>query len=859
MAWCISTLLWCTILFLFDISIGLVWIIFAIISAMIFKKILFSEKFIQSHLWFPAKKESKAQEFQEPTILKDDEYLEPIHTTIESAVVFENRTETFEESEFELMIKKWNSWIKVFFSENLLAKLWAILIFLWVVFFLTLVYQQVWDVAKMLIGLISWMIFYWVGVWLHTKGYANESKIMLWLGILINYLVILSGRYIIGTDGILSEGLTFIFLILNTVFAVATSLVYTSNMLLLFGFIVAYLNPFLVWGSSETPYTLVGYTLIVSMGALFMAANNKNIALFIISLIFGNLLILIAPESAVNQGIIQLIGFNFLYLISLWAATKFSDNYKTLLEIVFGGWFFILGMFIFSNIAYCNELSYMIAAISSGFVLMLGGYMMSFQKPYLYSIATVGWVLTLGSVILISGADMFNGAAYHNGMLIISIISIIVFALTHSIFPFINTTLMREKKYMSSFLTSNITGVLFLWVMLFIFGETFFPWLALGVSFLALAILYFLYLFICIHILGINNIKQDSNSQSIVYTIIGVIFSLVAIAVAFIFSKYPEIIGTLWLFESTLAFYFFSRFRNWKLYIVGIVLFVIWILKFAGLINIVEEWNFTLLISLSIVFISLVLNIIFISPKLTEKAEWYDMTHSILHLCAIWFFTTLLIIIIPSTGYGWGVLWVSIFICILAWIYGYYCSRVLKHMFLVIFSLFAIYHIMIFDTITWRIARDEVQYLQVLQYISSLLMVLSYWLYKKYNTLSHLSSILGAILWGYLFIITTMYVFYIFQNSFTITIYWGLLSFSFLMYGISKNIIKIRTIGLYIILLTAGKVFFYDIWYNFDDAISRVVALIFVWILMIIISTQYTKKYGNNLTGEFSIKNFIGK
>jgi len=68
-----------------------------------------------------------------------------------------------------------------------------------------------------------------------------------------------------------------------------------------------------------------------------MAANNKNIALFIISLIFGNLLILIAPESAVNQGIIQLIGFNFLYLISLWAATKFSDNYKTLLEIVFGG------------------------------------------------------------------------------------------------------------------------------------------------------------------------------------------------------------------------------------------------------------------------------------------------------------------------------------------------------------------------------------------------------------------------------------------------------------------------------------------------------------------------------------------
>jgi len=69
--------------------------------------------------------------------------------------------------------------------------------------------------------------------------------------ILINYLVILSGRYLLGNDvssdaTLLSVTTTFIFLIFNTVFAVATSLVYNSRTLLIFSFIFAYLNPLIV-------------------------------------------------------------------------------------------------------------------------------------------------------------------------------------------------------------------------------------------------------------------------------------------------------------------------------------------------------------------------------------------------------------------------------------------------------------------------------------------------------------------------------------------------------------------------------------------------------------------------------------
>ena len=904
MTWFLSLSLWFIVFFLLGISFDimtwgwfglldsnmlLVWLIFISIFTLILKKIFFSANFIQSRLevfarwvedisssaWdIPTPAQTTHDHWvpdtiQTPSITVHQEEEKP-QDTVPTEWVIENKASTsgivmeyeeiYEPSPLDVTLDNWWKAIKVFFSENLLAKLWAILIFLWVLFFLNLIYNQVWDVAKMIIGLSAGLSVYGLWIWLDTKWYTNESRILMWLGILINYLVILSGRYILGEAWILSEWLTFAFLILNTIFAIATSLVYQSSTLLLFAFVVAYLNPLLVGASSETPYTLVGYTLIISVGALFMSAKNKSIILFVLSLIFGNILIFAAPESILNQGIFKLVWFNMLYLISLWAGIQFSDKYKTVLEILFAGWFFVLGMFIFWNFSYFTELPYTITALISGFILMIGWYLLSFKKPYLYSIATAGGVLTLWSVIVISGWDMFRGYGYDNwAFLLTSISSIIVFAFSHWIVPFIHPTLMSDKKHINSFLIGNITGVLFLGFMLYMFGGLFFPGLILGFAFLSLALCYAIYLFLCIQKLDIDVIKQDTSLQNIVFAIIGIIVSLVAIAVAFIFSKYPEIIGTLWLFEATLLFYFFSRVKSWKLYIAGIVLFIIGILKFVGLLDIVQSWDFMLLISLTIVFISLVLNIRFISPKVTQQVDGYDLWHSILHLLSIWVFAGLLLIIIPSTGHGWSILWIGLFVWVLAGIYGYCSSRVLKYTYLVIFIGFAMLQIGAFDSTMWKIDHNEKEYLRVLQYATSGILVLGYWLYKKYNSLSHLSVILGALLWGYLFIITTMYVEDIFNSLFAITIYWGLLAFIFLMHGISKDIIKIRTLGLYIMMLTAGKIFLYDIWYNFDDAISRVVALIFVWILMMIISTRYTKKYGNNLTGEFNIRNLMKK
>ena len=92
-----------------------------------------------------------------------------------------------------------------------------------------------------------------------------------------------------------------------------------------------------------------------------------------------------------------------------------------------------------------------------------------------------------------------------------------------------------------------------------------------------------------------------------------------------------------------------------------------------------------------------------------------------------------------------------------------------------------------------------------------------------------------------------------------VTLYWGVLAFGILSYGIAKDILFMRTLGLYLITLTASKVFLYDIWMSVDDTVSRVIALIVVGVLMIVLSTMYTKKFGNNLNAEFKISNLFPK
>ena len=75
---------------------------------------------------------------------------------------------------------------------------------------------------------------------------------------------------------------------------------------------------------------------------------------------------------------------------------------------------------------------------------------------------------------------------------------------------------------------------------------------------------------------------------------------------------------------------------------------------------------------------------------------------------------------------------------------------------------------------------------------------------------------------------TTYYIGDFFNNSFAITLYWGVLFFILLSIGISKNMQKVRTFGLYILIMLLAKIIFFDIWMELDNSLARVIALMFV-------------------------------
>jgi hypothetical protein len=160
-------------------------------------------------------------------------------------------------------------------------------------------------------------------------------------------MVILAGRYLLGgeseTGNLLPVSITFLFLILNTLFGVTTALVYQSHALLVFSFVFAYINPLLLGTSSQEPYTLLGYTMIVTLGAMFMSYTRKDIILFVLAFVASAFLFLGAPSGDSTGWITKLLCINSLGALSLYVSTIFQKRYQYINELLIGGTFFLIG------------------------------------------------------------------------------------------------------------------------------------------------------------------------------------------------------------------------------------------------------------------------------------------------------------------------------------------------------------------------------------------------------------------------------------------------------------------------------------------------------------------------------------
>lgn len=266
---------------------GWIW---GVIFSLVIKGWFLSEKYIESSLRnTPQNTLESIYQARESTILateiwedssKETTIVTPLTSSYTLPTLLSDNPESLDTNEEEKIEEIYTpsapskpNWLVVFFSDRPLAKIGGILLFLGALFFLSLIWAAVGEVGKVLIGILFGFSLYGVGVWMDTRWHIAESRTLLGVGIAINTLTILSGRWIIGdTDSsVLSDSITLIFLLLNTLFAVVTALVYSSRTFLIFSFVFAYLIPFLVGSKSESAILMILYTAIVSLSWYILA------------------------------------------------------------------------------------------------------------------------------------------------------------------------------------------------------------------------------------------------------------------------------------------------------------------------------------------------------------------------------------------------------------------------------------------------------------------------------------------------------------------------------------------------------------------------------------------------------------
>ncbi len=529
--------------------------------------------------------------------------------------------------------------------------------------------------------------------------------------------------------------------------------------------------------------------------------------------------------------------------------------------------FFLLIIFIFifdySLISFTKELTiteFTIIIISS-FIFLFPSYYFSSKNGLwkLYTIWTIWWVLILLPII----KTTWN-------LFILSIIWIIIFAISNLLIPFLNKNLIKKKSNFYNLIIWNLISVLFLAFEIYNFGSVYFLWnteswisgyLTLGFLYLWFAVIYFIESFLIIQKIWFDKVKKDVLWwKNIFYTYVWISISLFSFAIAFIFSKYPEIITITWLFESTILYYFYNKTKELKIFIAWTLLFFIGLFKFTVLINVVNQKDFSFLISFVIIFISFILNLKFIDFRnlIKEKGN-YIISHYILHIIAMWIMWILLLIIIPSTWNGWSMFWISIFLLTISYFYTIFNSSFLKYILLFAIWIFWFIHIFSINYIFNNLEIRNKEFLKIIQYITTLIIIFIAFIQNKFNNIKKQRIIINIVVWIYLFIISNIYIYDIFKDLlqiFSITFYWGIIASILLIYWIQKNIIKYRTLWLYFLTLTSLKVFLYDIW-QIGDTNSRVFTFWILGIIFIVVSTLYSKKYWNNLIWEFRLDNIF--
>lgn len=886
---------------------------------------------------------------EQEKINQEKEIQEKIYNEKREKILSENRK--IEEKVHK--VKKDNEllkYLKSFFQENLLAKIWAILVFIWVLFLMGLIWNSIWQMMKLTIWFIIWFTIYTAWVYLDKLWIYAESKILLWTWILINFLVILWWRHIlesnVNSSEFLSAWVTLVFLVLNTIFAVFTSLVYKSKTLLFFSFILAYINPLLLWEPSKNPYNLISYSLIVSLWAIYIWIKQKLYSLVITSFVLWNILFLIAPfsneiwwvsklvfssilwiitlvslhlKSYKNLSILFILNYVFLILLlnikanlnlnNLWLITYYTsiisfffiwitlfikNSIKNINYILFFPVWIVLLMiftwnifsielllwltvisylisfrFVYDNIS--NFVKYLFFSILWAFIIIVNfviwvdirdievdklstivSWIISivfFLVSYLYSrkenLAYLYSIWTIWTIWMLLPITNIVENYYLN---IFILVLVLIFALVNTLFPLINKNLIWEKVDIKNLVLWSIIWSIYIWFELYKYWQEFFPGVTLWISFTILAIYYFIIAVIVINNNPVEKEKTNEKIKNAIYNYLLISISFFTLSIAIIFSDNPSIISIIWLIEATILYFFYSKTDSKKIYILSVIISIIWSVQLIEIVSNLDYKEYSFYITFIIILLSFILNIFFTKNKENSVEKWvFDIVNM------IWVSTLLIWILIVTidTKYLLNVLIVSIVFIILAIKYAYYNSKITKWYFIFITLLIFLFHVNEFDYYKNFSLINSTLFLTSNLSIISILWIVIYLFNKvnKYNTFNNTINIISLI---YFVTIISKIILFIFWVTFAVTIFWWLIGISILFVWITNDKIKLRTLWLYTITAILLKIFLYDVWYSIDDAISRVIVFIVLWILLIIISILYSRKYWENLMWEFS-------
>lgn len=730
-----------------------------------------------------------------------------------------------------LKTEVWNN-LANFFKENILAKIWAVFVLIWVAFLMIIIWNEIPDLLKLVLGFLIWFSIYFVWIWLDKKKFIWESRILMWMWIWINYLVILAWRYILDygltNDESFSIILTFWALILNTIFWIYTALNYKNKNLLIFSFIIAYINPLLLGSSSDEPYTLLIYTLIITISAIFIWEKVQSRSLIILSFLAWNFFFLVAPASGEIWFLTKL---TFSFILSFIFA-----NIKTIKNLEIENGSLLTNSIIFSPIILqaifknteISDFSYIAWIIYSTIIFWYFIYKIQKENStYFLPIAN--------SLVIILFIALNAGA---NEISIHTFTVSIVLALVNIFLPFYIKNLKENSSlwaYSSSLVSSSIFSLVSSILFLIIKFENNFEndlmiLKAIWNIFLIYSSIYLIFWWILTKVFSISSYKE-SKFKNLFILFFSIFLSFFTIWVGLVVGEENSknlVLPTIWLVESMLLMIIFKLTSDFKFKIFSNIVSTIWLLLL--LINIVENYWIYYEIFFPIIFWIIIWKI-FLQR---EKIWVYDY---FLHIFGIFVFTVWLDKIFGTEN----ILHNIILITFLWFFYKFLEDKFLKKFFVFVFAFYSLSQI-------WAYSMTHNLFIAIFWIISFFLIALHYQKSRDENMVK-----INTIYYLFLFIFSSIILVDLTEEHLILGIYWWIVWACLIVAWLKFEKILIRTIGLYLLTLTIWKAILFDIW------VTNPLLFFVIWPILIAISVIYTKYVWNDISKEYSLENIFWK